>query len=106
MRALTVVVAHSVSDTQALPIGPAGAWATRPEELRAFLERRRDWRRGDVAACLEDRGGEGPALLLSFDDGYRDFRIQALPVLEATETPALLDGAALESLRSAAGPVS
>ena len=85
-----MVVAHSVTERPLLPIGPAGAWVTPPDRLREFLERRGEWLRGSVASCLEERNGSGRALLLTFDDGYRDFLLEALPVLEATETPCIL----------------
>jgi peptidoglycan/xylan/chitin deacetylase (PgdA/CDA1 family) len=90
VSALEVVVAHSVSAAPGPGFGPRAGYAVEPGALRAFLESRRDRRRASVPECLTgERGPEG-ALLLTFDDAYRDFRSAALPVLEETGTPAVL----------------
>jgi peptidoglycan/xylan/chitin deacetylase (PgdA/CDA1 family) len=87
---LEVVVAHSVTDAPALPIGPAASYAVTPSRLEALLEPRERWCRTPYPACLESPSAAEPKRLLTFDDGYRDFATRALPLLEASETPCLL----------------
>lgn len=90
MSRLAVVVAHSVCDAPALPIGPAAGYAVTPERLGEMLAERDRWCRTPYPACLDAPDASGAGLLLTFDDGYRDFLTHALPLLEATETPCLL----------------
>lgn len=90
MSRLSVVVAHSVCEAPALPIGPATGYAVTPERLGALLSERGRWCRTPYPECLEAPAADGPSLLLTFDDGYRDFATHALPLLEATDTPCLL----------------
>jgi peptidoglycan/xylan/chitin deacetylase (PgdA/CDA1 family) len=87
---LEVVVAHSVTDAPALPIGPATRYALSPERLGHLLADRARWCRRPYPACLEAPSDGASLRVLTFDDGYRDFASHALPLLEATETPCLL----------------
>ncbi len=88
-----VIVAHSVTERTPLPLGPRCDHAVAPAALRDFLEKRRDWDRPhwrEARELLAGRGCERPSYLLSFDDGYRDFLTEALPILVETRTPCLL----------------
>jgi len=79
---IEVALAHQVTEATGREIGPKSAYAVSPQQLGAYLERRKEWE----PVCLRKQGLRSDSkrrnLLVTFDDGFRDNLTEALPVLE------------------------
>jgi len=83
------VLLHHVSDKAHPQIGPLAEYNATPDELESYLHSRTEWE------SVSAENGLGPVqndlrFLLTFDDGYRNYLTEALPVLEKHETPSIL----------------
>ncbi len=79
-----VLMYHSVGEPYGNPRGPLSASRLR-DDLTYLRER---FHIVDLPEVLES--GDAPRLAVTFDDGYRNFFTQALPVLESLDVPATL----------------
>jgi len=86
---IEVVMLHHVTERQRPEIGPLTDYAVTPNELDSFLQTREERRAVDGRQDLPSVPGDC-ALLVTFDDGYRNNLTEALPVLEKHEVPCLL----------------
>ena len=91
-RVLRVLTYHRVIEAGDAPLYP-GVWSATPEgfasQMRLVASRFRVLPLGEVVAALRERAPLPPrALLVTFDDAYRDFADHAWPVLRAQGLPA------------------
>ena len=80
---------HRVEPPLPMAVGPFGDGSTDPADLERYLEERRGWARPTPDRLFEQHADGPNAFLLTFDDGYRDFKDTVLPLLERFEAPAL-----------------
>ena len=82
---------HRVLPDPAAAVGPDRTCAIPPAELDAWLTRRGTWWKPAPAELLAAPLPAGrPGLLLTCDDGFRDFAEQTLPLLERHGVHAIL----------------
>ena len=82
---------HRVLPELANTHGPDGAYSITTANLEAWLKERTDWWKPTPDELLQGNfPGRRPGLLLTFDDGFRDFAEHALPLLEEHQVSALL----------------
>jgi peptidoglycan/xylan/chitin deacetylase (PgdA/CDA1 family) len=85
--ALKVLAIHHVSARPALPLGPDVDSRITPQRLREIFQQHHDWEFVDPRRAFAPGANRSRSLLLTFDDGYADLLMEALPILEEFDAP-------------------
>lgn len=86
-QGVVILLYHSIADT-------SWSYAVAPEVFERHVRYLKAHHRllplSEVVAALEKNASLPRGVVITFDDGYRDFLLHALPVLERYEVPATL----------------
>ena len=81
---------HQIADQDHFALGPEARYRATPKELELAIENYHSWNFVDLSKGFSRRLLQANQLLLTFDDGYRDFHSSVLPILERYDVPAVV----------------